>query len=162
MTTSLSLEAVRDLSARLQQANNDFAAKYPGETGLRQPVHTVYGGAHLFKADSAGRLGTLALRSLEQFAPDFVAFAKAIGLPGAESLPRAGALGAADLNAQLESNPGAVKAVEPAAWLAHVIYNRVIEKLSREAVEDFRIDYEDGYGNRPDREEDGHAAQGAA
>jgi len=33
----------------------------------------------------------------------------------------------------------------------------VLEKLSREAVEDFRIDYEDGYGNRPDAEEDGHA-----
>jgi hypothetical protein len=24
-------------------------------------------------------------------------------------------------------------------------------------VEDFRIDFEDGYGNRPDAEEDGHA-----
>src|SRR5258708_10864054 len=109
MTTSLSPESVRDLSARVQQANNDFAAKYPGETGRRQPVHTVYGGAQLFKADSAGRLGVLALRSLEQFAPDFLTFAKAIGLPGAENLPRAGALGVTDLEAQVESNPPAVK-----------------------------------------------------
>ena len=37
---------------------------YPGETGRRQPVHTVYGGAHLFKADSAKRLGSLAQRSM--------------------------------------------------------------------------------------------------
>ncbi len=37
------------------------------------------------------------------------------------------------------------------------IHRRVTEKLSREAVEDFRIDFEDGYGNRPDAEEDRHA-----
>lgn len=161
MTTSLSSEALRDLPARLAQANADFAVKYPGETGRRQPVHTVYGGAHLFKADSAARLGGLALRSLDQFAPDFLTFARAVGLPGAEHLPTAGALGTADLSAHLEANPDAVKAVDPAAWLAHTIYRRVLEKLRREPVEDFRIDYEDGYGNRPDAEEDGHAAQGA-
>jgi hypothetical protein len=33
----------------------------------------------------------------------------------------------------------------------------VARKLEREPVEDFRIDFEDGYGNRPDAEEDGHA-----
>ncbi len=37
------------------------------------------------------------------------------------------------------------------------IYSRMREKLEREPVEDFRIDFEDGYGNRPDAEEDGHA-----
>ena len=37
----------------------------------------------------------------------------------------------------------------------------MIEKLRREPVEDFRIDFEDGYGNRPDDEEDGHAAAAA-
>ena len=36
------------------------------------------------------------------------------------------------------------------------------EKLQREPVEDFRIDFEDGYGNRPDDEEDGHAVSAAA
>src|SRR6187431_52809 len=33
---------------------------------------------------------------------------------------------------------------------------RVREKLVREPVEDLRIDLEDGYGTRPDAEEDGH------
>src|SRR5690606_28536639 len=33
--------------------------------------------------------------------------------------------------------------------------------LEREPVEDFRIDFEDGYGNRPDDEEDGHALAAA-
>ena len=36
-------------------------------------------------------------------------------------------------------------------------YNRTIEKLKREPVEDFRIDFEDGYGIRSDEEEDNHA-----
>src|SRR5262249_23966969 len=34
---------------------------------------------------------------------------------------------------------------------------RVLSKLSREPVEDLRIDFEDGYGVRPDAEEDAHA-----
>ena len=161
MTTSLSQDLVRNLTAALQQANHDFAAKYPGETGRRQPVHTVYGGAHLFKADSAERLGALALRSLAQFGPDFLTFAKGIGLAGADKLPDGSSLGASDLKAALESNPDAVKEVDQPAWLAHTIYSRVNEKLRREPVEDFRIDYEDGYGNRPDAEEDGHAESGA-
>jgi citrate lyase beta subunit len=42
------------------------------------------------------------------------------------------------------------------------IATRVREKLTREPIEDFRIDFEDGYGNRPDAEEDGHAGVVAA
>jgi citrate lyase beta subunit len=41
--------------------------------------------------------------------------------------------------------------------LAERVHAAVTEKLTREPVEDFRIDFEDGYGNRPDDEEDGHA-----
>lgn len=41
--------------------------------------------------------------------------------------------------------------------LAERVHAAVFEKLRREPVEDFRIDFEDGYGNRPDDEEDGHA-----
>jgi hypothetical protein len=33
----------------------------------------------------------------------------------------------------------------------------VRDKIAREPVEDFRVDFEDGYGNRPDDEEDHHA-----
>ncbi|HJQ40142.1 MAG TPA: phosphoenolpyruvate kinase, partial [Thermoanaerobaculia bacterium] len=42
---------------------------------------------------------------------------------------------------------------------AETIWQRVTEKLEREPVEDFRIDFEDGYGNRPDDEEDRDAAR---
>lgn len=161
MKKSLTEESVRGIEGKLQQANSDFAANYPGETGKRQPVHTVYGGAHLFKSDSASRLGALARRSLDQFAPDFIAFAKAIGLPGAEELPES-MEGGDGLRADLENNSETVRQKNKTAWLAHTIYNRVNEKLRREPVEDFRIDFEDGYGNRPDEEEDGHAAAAAA
>jgi citrate lyase beta subunit len=45
--------------------------------------------------------------------------------------------------------------------LAPVIYGRMREKLRREPVEDYRIDFEDGYGHRSDPEEDGHAVSAA-
>ncbi len=105
-----------------------LARRFPGESGQRQPVHTVYGGAHLFKSDTAVKLGALALRALREHAPDPKIFAAATGLP---------------------------------ADLAETIYGRITEKLQREPVEDFRIDFEDGYGNRADDEEDRHAALAA-
>ena len=108
----------------LRAANLAFAARYPGEAGSRQPVHTVYGGAQLFGPDAARKLGDVAQRAMRDYAPD------------AESL--GAALGIAD---------------HPA--LA-TIYSRVASKIQREPIEDFRIDFEDGYGNRPDGEEDGH------
>ncbi len=129
MSTTLSDDVLRDVMAPLQRANADFAARQPGDSGARQPVHTVYGGAQLFRADVASRMGALALRSLDQFAPDAATFAQALGIA-----PR----------------------------LADTVYARVREKLAREPVEDFRADFEDGYGNRPDAEEDGHAESVAA
>src|SRR6266850_7297179 len=135
MKKLLSEESLADLSARLQQANNDFARSYPGESGKRQPVHTVYGGAHLFKADSASRLGALARRSLDQFAPDFLVFAKAIGLPGADSLPDS-LDHAEQLIAKLENSPEQVRQENKPAWMAHTIYKRVNKKLRQEPVED--------------------------
>jgi len=45
--------------------------------------------------------------------------------------------------------------------LAERVHGAVMSKLEREPVEDFRIDFEDGYGHRPDDEEDGHAVSAA-
>src|SRR5262245_55735534 len=128
MNTTLSEQSMLDLTSRLKTALQPHIASYPGESGRRQPVHTVYGGAHLFKADTAGRLGGLAVRSFEAYALDAATFASVLGIPAA---------------------------------LADTIHERVREKITREAVEDFRIDFEDGYGTRPDAEEDGHAAAAA-
>ena len=160
MKQSLSDRSLNPIAERLASANKTFLARYPGETGRRQPVHTVYGGAHLFRADTARRLGQVAERALAENAADFVVFARALGLPLAQQLPDVLDY-ATGLRHRLESDPEAVRAENKPAWLAHTIYTRVQEKLNREPVEDFRIDFEDGYGNRPDSEEDGHAESAA-
>jgi citrate lyase beta subunit len=160
MRTTLSEDSTREISARLSEANREFAARYPGESFRRQPVHTVYGGAHLFKSDTTGRLGALAQRALDAYGPDFASFARALSLPGSDELPDSVADDSA-VRAALESDEAGFRAERPGTWLAHKVYTRVQEKLRREAVEDFRIDFEDGYGNRPDAEEDGHAESAA-
>jgi citrate lyase beta subunit len=160
MKISLSKTSLQEIDQRLRASSQVFTEKYPGETGRRQPVHTVYGGAHLFRADSAQKLGQVAERSFAEHASDFVVFARAIDLPHANELPDV--LGyAPGLRQRLKDDPDAVREENKAAWLAHTIYTRVQEKLKREPVEDFRIDFEDGYGNRPDAEEDGHAESAA-
>ena len=160
MRTTLTPESTHEITSRLRQVNLAFAERYPGETMRRQPVHTVYGGAHLFKSDSAARLGRLALQSLEQYAPNFAVFARAINLPGSAQLPSAVEADAA-VRSLIEKDSDAPRRENYPVWLAHTIYTRVIEKLRREPVEDFRIDFEDGYGNRPEAEEDGHAEAAA-
>ncbi|HVS89906.1 MAG TPA: hypothetical protein VHF01_17010 [Candidatus Acidoferrum sp.] len=160
MKRTLPPESLQDIAAQLARAHKSFESRYPGATGARQPVHTVYGGAHLFRASTARRLGEAALRSLDEFAPDFASFAKAISLPGADRLTDSSNL-IAQLAKSIEADPQAARKENPPAWFAHTIYRRVREKLRCEPVEDFRIDFEDGYGNRPDAEEDGHAASTA-
>src|ERR1044072_7170595 len=160
MTSSLSDASLTDLTEPLRQANEEFSRHYAGETGRRQPVHTVYGGAHLFKSDSAKRLGSLARRSLDQFAPDFLTFARAIELPGSSELPE-DFDEANELVTFLKTEPEQARKKQKSAWLAYTIYRRVVEKLQREPVEDFRIDFEDGYGNRTDEEDDGSAVSAA-
>src|SRR5438105_4767213 len=160
MQSSLSDESLKSIIERLSTAHISSVNYYPGETGRRQPVHTVYGGAHLFRADSARRLGQVGERALTENAPDFVVFARALGLPVAGEFPEVLDY-ATGLKHRLETDPDSVRVENKAAWLAHTIYARVQEKLRREPVEDFRIDFEDGYGNRPDAEEDGHAESAA-
>jgi citrate lyase beta subunit len=154
--TSLSSDVLAPIAERLRPAHAELARRYPGDSGLRQPVHTVYGGAQLFTAETASKLGEVARRTLEEYAPDFVTLARAVGMPGADRLAEIGGLDAA-----LANEPARVRRERPDAWLAHAVYTRVRDKLASVPVEDFRIDYEDGYGVRPDAEEDAHAAAGA-
>ena len=84
-----------------------------------QPLHVVYGGAHLFKAGTVPKLGELARKAAEEHR-----LAEALELPD-------------DVAAQ------------------------VMAKLAADPVEDLRIDFEDGFGIRPDAEEDAAALQSA-
>lgn len=130
MPRTLTQRDLAPILASLRTANAALAKACPGESGDRQPVHTVYGGAHLFTADSAPRLGALALSALDQYAPSAAILAKALGL-------------------RTENG------------FAETVRARVVDKLRREPVEDYRLDFEDGYGSRSDAEEDGHAGSAA-
>ncbi len=115
MKTTFTPEMLAPVLESLARANAAHDALFAGESVERQPVHTVYGGAHLFQVETASKFGSLALELLR--------------------------------NHPLE--------------VSHVVLERTIAKLQREPVEDFRIDFEDGYGNRPDAEEDAHAVSTA-
>lgn len=107
----------------LETANKKFTLHYPGDGEQQQPVHTLYGGAQLYKAGATKKIGELSQKAFNTYAPDAQTLAKALSLPGDKFL-----------------------------W--QQVHQRVIAKLKQCAVEDFRIDFEDGYGNRPDAEED--------
>jgi citrate lyase beta subunit len=91
----------------------------------------LYGGAHLFRANTPRRLGDLALAALDEYAPDARTFAAALG--------------------SSTLDPGMMETVR----------GRVVAKLREEPVEDYRIDFEDGYGERSGPDEDRHAQAAA-
>jgi citrate lyase beta subunit len=112
----------------LDYANASFAGAYPGLSGRRQPVHVVYGGAHLFKSDTCRKLGKLAQNALADYVPTADALSHLLDLP---------------------------------ERIASTVHGRVAKKLAQEAVEDYRIDFEDGFGYRSDEEEDAAASASA-
>jgi citrate lyase beta subunit len=124
MKTTLTPHDISTLAAPLDAALVPFMRRFPGSAGERQPIHTVYGGAHLFKHDTTRKLGQKAASILEEHGRDPFTFSRAIGVDDSR---------------------------------AETVWQRVSDKLASEPVEDFRVDFEDGYGNRPDEEEDRQA-----
>jgi citrate lyase beta subunit len=143
----------------LRTANLQFQKTYPGDRPDRQPVHTVYGGANLFKSDTCVKMGEIALKNLHTYAPNFVTLAKVLKLRGHDHLPHV-QKDIDELTKKLDSMTEADRKKEQ-AWLSYSVYNKIVKKLQYEAVEDFRIDFEDGFGNRPDDEEDATAVKAA-
>jgi len=155
---SLTTLAASHLEA-LGRANRAFSAVYPGDRPVRQPVHTVYGGAQLYKGETTQRLGELALASFEAYASNALELATGVGFLSPSELV---GLDSVTLAERYRADPAELRRVSPKGWLAQTVYERVKAKLSREAVEDFRIDFEDGFGARPDTEEDETAQRAAA
>ncbi len=58
------------LFAELKTANVAFDKLYSGDRSDRQPVHTVYGGANLFKYNLTDKLGKSALKTFKTYAPN--------------------------------------------------------------------------------------------
>lgn len=156
ITSTLESEARAELE-ELSRANQKQTKRFPGDRPNRQPVHTVYGGANLFKAETTKKLGELALASLDKYAPNASAFATALRLNGHEALAK----DFDSLKKSFAADPVALRKARPDVWLPLAVHDRVLAKLKREAVEDFRVDFEDGFGVRPDPEEDETAVRAA-
>ncbi len=159
MNLSISSSTKEQIFSKLRKANLDFQKIYPGDRSDRQPVHTVYGGADLFKHNTAEFLSEKAVKSLLTYAPNFMVFGNVFHLKGVEKL----LLDESEIEAledELKSMSTGKRKNHPAG-LSFDVYNKVIQKLKTEAVEDFRIDFEDGFGNRSDEEEDQVAMQAA-
>lgn len=121
--TTLDKKDLNSILKRLNKSNLKLKEIYPGESGNRQPVQTVYGGAQLFNRNTIKKMGMIGLKIFKEFASDKNVFAEAFEL-------------------------------DPKNSLTEKVYLKIIEKLKTEPVEDFRIDFEDGFGIRPDSEED--------
>jgi citrate lyase beta subunit len=117
-----------ELDRRLAAADAELTALYPGDRGVRQPVHTVYVPADRFDAGTVGEWRAAARDALGRHGGSRAALAEALELPTSLSLE---------------------------------VYERVRAKLEREPIEDLRIDFEDGYGSRPDEQEDAAAVAAA-
>ena len=116
-------ELTADLDARLQEADDDLVARFPGDVASRQPVHTVYVPADRFTAGLVADWGAQAQQALAEHR---------------------------DLLAELLGDG------------ADEVLPLVEAKLQSEPIEDLRIDFEDGFGNRGDDAEDAAVDSAAA
>ncbi len=110
-----------ELDGLLREEDARLAAAYPGDRGVRQPVHTVYVPADRYGASTVPDWGAAARAELDARCPDAVTLAEAFGVD---------------------------------AGLAPAVADLVRAKLTDQPIEDLRIDLEDGFGARPDGEED--------
>ncbi|HKX69293.1 MAG TPA: aldolase/citrate lyase family protein [Intrasporangium sp.] len=125
----MSLDDLADhIDRQLADADLALARRYPGDRGVRQPLHTVYVPASSYAAGLVAEWRDRALAVLDEHGPDAGSFARAAGL-------------SEEVMAE--------------------VYPRMRAKLEREPIEDLRIDFEDGYGTRPDDEEDAAAVSAA-
>ncbi|MFN8660196.1 MAG: hypothetical protein U0105_27920 [Candidatus Obscuribacterales bacterium] len=148
------LERMRS-SVRLIMEPDELARRFGGQR-QGQPLHTVYGGADIFKSGSAAKLSQLALSCLSTYAGDWATFCRALKLPGHERLPD-----------QIDDRRRMLAGFDPQhaapdLRLAYTLYERVCQRLSSgNSVVDMRVDFEDGFGYRAADVED-HFAQKAA
>ena len=108
----------------LEAANDEHVRRHPGERPERQPVQSFIEGAQHFRSETFSLIQSRALDALARFAPDGQAIARAMMFSGRERA------------------------------FADEVHRRVKRKLETEPVEDYRIDFEDGFGTHLDAVED--------
>ncbi len=118
MSSTFDETTLASVEAKLAATDRLLETSYPGDSGARQPIHTVYVPGDKYTADLPAAWGANALAAAGD------------------------AAGLAELAAKLNL-------AEPER-----LGELVAAKLVSEPIEDLRLDFEDGYGNRPDAEED--------
>lgn len=118
MSNTFDESTLASVEAKLAATDRLLETSYPGDTGARQPIHTVYVPGDKYTADLPAAWGANALATAGN------------------------AAGLAKLAAKLNL-------AEPER-----LGELVAAKLASEPIEDLRLDFEDGFGNRPDAEED--------
>ncbi|MBB3665441.1 MULTISPECIES: DUF6986 family protein [Prauserella salsuginis group] len=141
-------ELAADLDTRLAGVDAELAARHDG-VAAPQPVHTVYVPADSWHPGLPGEWGERALTAVERHG-GMQALAERV-LRAAEREP-----GPVRTTGSAPDSPaGAAAREQAAAGLAEA----VTAKLHSEPIEDLRLDFEDGFGDRSDEEEDHWAAE---
>jgi len=83
MRTTLDGSLLANTIERLSEVDQRRAARYPGDHGGRQPVHTCYVPADKITDDLPARWGAEATAAFEEHAPDPAVLAAAVGVPAA-------------------------------------------------------------------------------
>ncbi|TAM70805.1 MAG: aldolase [Microbacteriaceae bacterium] len=131
--SALPASAIAEIDALLASTDRLLATNYPGDDGSRQPVHTVYVPADRYTPELPAEWGERALAAVAGRGTD-----------------ARGGLGV--LSALLGQDAACAAAVVP----------RVLAKLQSEPIEDLRLDFEDGYGDRGDETEDADVVAAAS
>jgi len=118
---------------RLELANRAIATEALSASprhAFPQPVHVMYGGAHLLSEKIFEKIAARAKEAFEFAAKDSKALNKLCGEGWSDNF-------------------------------AEDIFLRIRNKIESAPIEDYRIDFEDGYGVRTDDQEDAHAKNAA-
>jgi citrate lyase beta subunit len=96
----------------------------------KQPIHTLYGGAHLFNTSTPLKVKEIAQRYFSNYLP----------------------------------NPAELSSIFHIIdeHLARELHERTSVQLNSHCLEDYRVDFEDGYGYRTNEEEDSDARKAAS
>lgn len=135
----LDQSTLADIDALLSDTDELLTTSYPGDRDVRQPVHTVYVPGDQSTPDVTREWGQQALDFVEanggmvQLAERvIIATRKEAGSQVSQTIPN----------------------LHQVAREAEMLAEAVARKLSTEPIEDLRIDFEDGFGNRDDETED--------
>lgn len=132
------------VEGQLEATDELLRTHYPGERDARQAVHTVYVPAHSWTDRSLAQWSADALAVVEEHGGMRRLAEAVIRAQHHESLGSAPQASSEDISNQAEALAAAVE-----------------HKLRTEPIEDLRLDFEDGFGERPHADEDHWAVEAA-